>query len=309
MTNPLNKLIVSTFAALAAVACSVVGGALAAGGAVEHPKHLHWHFDGPFGEFDKEAVQRGYQVYSTVCASCHSMDLLAFRNLGQKGGPLYLEECPAGFPSNLDCSNPNDNPIVKAIAAQFQVEDGPDDSGDMFMRPALPADRFVGPYANEQQARVANNGAMPPDLSLIVKARHGGANYIYSLLTGYAEAPETVTIAPGQYYNPYFHGDMATNMKEGTLDEEGHPLEGIKIPVGGVLAMAPPLSDGMIEYASADVPQTVDQYARDVTEFLAWAAEPKMEARKSLGRMTVIYLLILSGIVYWSYREIWSDQH
>ena len=307
MKNTMLKKIV-TFAAAVAT-CAAAPAALAAGGEVEHPKHIHWHFDGPFGTFDAEALQRGYQVYSTVCASCHSMDLVSFRNLGQKGGPLHLDECPAGFPETLDCTNPNDNPIVKAIAAQFQVEDGPDDTGDMFMRPALPSDRFPGPYANEQQARLANNGALPPDLSLITKARHGGANYIYSLLTGYEDAPETVTIAPGQYYNPYFHGDMATNMKEEFLDEEGHAIEGVSVPKGGVLAMAPPLMDGMIDYASDDVPETVEQYSKDVTEFLTWAAEPKMEARKSLGRMTIIYLLILCGLIYWSYRQIWADQH
>jgi len=287
-------------------ASAFIGTALAAGGNAERPKQVDWQFDGPFGTFDKEALQRGYQVYAATCASCHSMDLLAFRNLGQKGGPFHLEECPAGFPENLDCANANDNPIVKAFAAQYQIEDGPDDTGDMFMRAALPSDRFKAPYANEQQARLANNGALPPDLSLITKARHGGASYIYSLLTGYEEAPDAVTIAPGQYYNPYFPGDMAPNMKDGLLDEEGHAVEGVEIPKGGVLAMAPPLLDGMIDYADPDTPETVEQYARDVSEFLHWAAEPKMEARKSLGVMSMIYLVILCGLLYWSYREIWS---
>ncbi len=286
----------------------VPGAALAAGGKAEHPKHVHWHFAGPFGQFDKEAVQRGFQVYKTVCASCHGLELVSYRNLGQKGGPFHLDECPAGIPDTVDCSNPNDNPVVKAIAAEYQVEDGPDDSGDMFRRPALPSDRLPNPYPNEQIARLANNGALPPDLSLITKARHGGANYIYSLLVGYEDAPDTVNVAVGQYYNPYFPGDMAPNIKEEFLGEDGYPVEGVKVPLGGVLAMAPPLSDGMVDYEYDDVPETVDQYAKDVTEFLAWAAEPKMEARKALGVMSMAYLLILCGLIYWSYRAVWSDQ-
>ena len=293
----------------AALLIAAPTGAMAAGGEVKHPEHQHWHFAGPFGQFDKEAVQRGFQVYKTVCASCHSLDLVSFRNLGQKGGPLFLEKCPAGIPETIDCSNPNENPIVKAIAAEYEVEDGPDDSGDMFMRAALPSDKFPAPYPNEQIARLANNGALPPDLSLITKARHGGADYIYSLLTGYEEAPEEVTVAPGQYYNPYFHGDMLPNMKPEYLDDHGHVIEGHHVPKGGVLAMAPPLADGMIDYASDDVSETSDQYAKDVTEFLMWAAEPKMEARKALGVMTLAYLLILCGLLYWSYRAVWSDQH
>ena len=280
--------------------------ALAAGGEAKEYKHVHWHFNGPFGTFDKDAVQRGFQVYRTVCASCHSLDLISFRNLGQKGGPFHLDACPAGVPSTVDCSNPNDNPIVKAVAAEYQITDGPDDSGDDFERPGLPSDRFPGPYANDQVARLANNGAVPPDLSLITKARHHGPDYVYSLLTGYEDAPETVTIAAGQYYNPYFPGDMAQNLKPEYIDDHGHVVEGVKVPYGGVLAMAPPLSDGIIDYADDATPETVEQYSKDVVEFLTWAAEPKMEARKKLGVMTVIYLLILSGILYWSYREIWS---
>ncbi|MEM9014019.1 MAG: cytochrome c1 [Pseudomonadota bacterium] len=305
----MNRFSIITLASAVAAAMVSGGGALAAGGEYEHPIHVHWHFDGPFGKFDDEALQRGYQVYTAVCASCHSMELVSFRNLGQKGGPFFLNECPDGFPESLDCSTPTDNPVVKAIAAQYQVEDGPDDTGDMFMRPALPSDRFPSPYANEVIARLANNGALPPDLSLITKARHGGANYIYSLLVGYEETPETVTIAAGQYYNPYYHGDMAPNMKPEYLDDKGYPVEGVSIPKGGVLAMAPPLSDGIVDYEDESVPETVDQYAKDVTEFLMWAAEPKMEARKMLGVMSMAYLLILCGLVYWSYREIWSDQH
>lgn len=246
------------------------------------PDHQHWHFSGPFGKFDQAALQRGYQVYETVCSSCHGLELLSFRNLGQKGGPFYLDHCPAGVPDTIDCSDPNQNPVVKAIAEnyRFQVTDGPDDFGEMFQRAPLLSDRFPGPFANDQIARLANNNAYPVDLSLITKARHYGPDYVYALLTKYKDAPADVTVAPGQYYNPYFPG--------------------------GVLSMAPPLSDDMIEYSDGS-PQTKEQYAKDVTEFLMWAAEPKMEARKSLGIMAMIYLVILAGILYWSYRKIWAD--
>lgn len=294
-----------------AVAALAATGVNAAGGKTAELKHNHWHFSGPFGTYDKDALQRGYQVYEEVCSNCHGLAQLSFRNLGQKGGPFYLARCPSGVPENIDCSNPNENPIVKAAAAKykFQVTDGPDDTGEMFQRAAIPSDRFPSPYANENQARAANNGAYPPDLSLITKARHHGPDYLYSLLTGYAEAPDTVTIAPGQYYNPWFPGDMAQLLKPQYLGEDGLPLPDVKTPYGGVLAMAPPLSDGMVEYADPSTPQTVEQYAKDVTEFLTWAAEPKMEERKKMGVMTLAYLIILAGLLYWSYRQIWSKEH
>ncbi len=296
------------FAALAGLVG--VTGADAAGGKAKKVEHHHWHFAGPFGTYDNDALQRGFQVYETVCSSCHGVELVYFRNLGQTGGPFHLDRCPTGVADTVDCANPNENPVVKAIAAnyKFQVTDGPDDSGDMYQRAALPADRIPSPYPNEQFARLANNNALPPDLSLITKARHHGPDYVYSLLTGYGETPETIEIAPGQYYNPYFHGDLSQSLKAQYVDEEGHPIDGVDVPLGGVLAMAPPLADGIIEYTDGS-PQTVEQYAADVTEFLMWAAEPKMEARKALGLMSIIYLLILAGILYWSYRKVWSDQH
>lgn len=301
------KLIRILSIAAAAAFAAHAAPAFAAAGKAKHPEHQHWHFSGLFGAYDAAALQRGYQVYETVCSNCHGLSLVSFRNLGQKGGPFHLDSCPAGIPASVDCSNPNENPIVKALAAKykFQVTDGPDDSGDMFQRAALPSDRIPGPYANEQLARMANNNALPPDLSLIAKARHGGADYVYSLLTGYEEVPSTVTVGAGQYYNPYFHGDMTQNMKPEFMDH-GHPVEGVEVPLGGVLAMAPPLADGIIEYGDGS-PQTVEQYARDVTEFLMWAAEPKLEARKSLGVMTILYLIILAGILYWSYRRVWAN--
>jgi ubiquinol-cytochrome c reductase cytochrome c1 subunit len=176
----------------------------------------------------------------------------------------------------------------------------------MFRRDGLPSDKIPGPYANEQQARMANGGALPPNLALIMKARHDGPNYVYSLLTGYEEAPASVRLGPGQHYNPYFPGDMSQLLKDEYRDAEGHPLHGVEVPPGGVLAMAPPLSDGVIDYADPETPETVEQYAKDVVEFLTWASEPKMEERKSLGVVTMGYLLILTILLFFSYRAIWS---
>ncbi|NWG70693.1 MAG: cytochrome c1 [Parvularculaceae bacterium] len=292
---------------LALVAAMIVApAALAAGGKVEPYKKGDWAFSGPFGVHDKEAVQRGFQVYRQVCSACHGVKLLAFRNLGDKGGPYHLEQCPEGIPEGTDCSDPNANPYVKAIAAEYQITDGPDDSGEMFQRPGIPADRLPQPFANEQVARLANGGALPPDLSLILKARKDGADYVYSLLTGYEEPPATVNLAPTQHYNPYFAGDMSQLLKEEFRDEEGHPKEGVEIPHGGVLAMAPPLVEGIVDYADEATPETVDQYAHDVVNFLAWASDPKMEQRKRLGFITVAYLLLLSGVLYWSYKTLWA---
>lgn len=301
-----SKTSLRTLIAVPAAIAMATGAAVAAGGKTLEYKHNHWHFSGPFGAYDEEALQRGFQVYRTVCASCHAVEQLSFRNLGDVGGPFHLAECPAGVAEGTDCTKPSDNPVVKAIAAEYEVTDGPDDSGDMFKRKGLPSDRIPGPYANEQQARAANGGAYPPNLALIMKARHHGPDYVYSLLTGYEAAPETVVMGPTQHYNPYFAGDMTTLMKPEFLNEEGHPIEGVEVPPGGVLAMAPPLSDGVVDYADEQVPETVDQYAKDVVEFLTWASEPKMEQRKSLGVVTMGYLLILTLILFFSYRTIWS---
>ncbi|MEO0399746.1 MAG: cytochrome c1 [Pseudomonadota bacterium] len=293
-------------AAGALAGLTAFGVAVAAGGSTKELKHPHWHFSGVFGTFDQDALQRGYQVYRSVCAACHSMDQLSFRNLGQKGGPFYLDNCPAGVPATTDCSNPNENPIVKAIAAEYSVQDGPDDFGDMFDRPGVPSDRFPSPYPNEQVARLANGGALPPDLSLIVKARKHGPEYVYSLLTGYEAPPPSVEVPAGQYYNPYYPGDMTQNMKPEYLDDEGHPEEGVQVPKGGLFAMIAPLQDGIVDYEDEETPETIEQYSKDIVEFLVWAAEPKMEARKRLGVMSIGYLLILTGLLYLSYREIWS---
>lgn len=280
--------------------------ALAVEGNVAENKDVFWSFDGPFGTYDKDALQRGFQVYRMVCASCHALEHVSFRNLGDRGGPFHLARCPEGVPETVDCSNPNQNPIVQALAREYQIADGPDDTGEMFERAGLPSDKIPRPYANEQQARLANNGAMPPDLSLVVKARPDGADYVYSLLTGFQDMPAVVNAGPGQYYNPWFPGDLSQLLKEEYRDEEGHPRAGVEVPPGGLIAMAPPLRDGIVDYADPNTPETVDQYAKDVVEFLSWAAEPKLEARKRLGFVTLAYLLVLAGLLYWSYRKVWA---
>lgn len=292
--------------AIAAASFGLVGAASAAGGGAHENKKVDWSFNGPFGVYDKEAAQRGFQVYRTICAGCHALEQLSFRNLGDKGGPFYLESCPEGVGEDVDCRKPADNPIIKALAAEYEVQDGPDDLGEMFMRPGVPSDRIPRPFANEQQARAANGGALPPNLALVVKARPDGANYVYSLLTGYEEPPASVELGVGQYYNAYFPGDMSQLLKPEFRDAEGNPLPDVEIPHGGVLAMSSPLSDGIVDYADPATPETVEQYAKDVVQFLAWAAEPKMEQRKSLGIVTIGYLIILSIILFFSYRAVWS---
>ena len=228
----------------------------------KHPKHKDWAFDGIFGRVDKQSAQRGLQVYKEVCAACHGLDRIAFRNLADLGFP---------------------EAEIKALAATYQVKDGPNDEGDMFDRPGKPSDYFVPPFANENAARAANGGASPPELSLIIKARHDGANYVYSLLTGYEPAPEGEHIAPGQYYNPYIAGRR--------------------------LAMPPPLtSEGQVTYEDG-TKATVDQMTTDVVNFLQWAAEPEMEARKQTGLKTLMYLAIFTVFMYVAKRNIWKKLH
>ena len=235
-----------------------------AAGEAKHPHAIDWSFAGPFGTYDRNALRRGFQVYKEVCASCHGMKQISFRNLSQPGGPEFSEA------------------EVKAIAAEYEVTDGPDDYGDMYERPALPKDRFVEPYPNVNAARAANGGAYPPDLSLITKARSGGPDYIHALLSGYKEAPEGVEMRPGLYYNPYM--------------------------AGGKIAMPAPLLEELVEYGDG-TPATVQQMSLDVTQFLNWAAEPELEQRKRTGFMVLIYLTIFAGLLYFSMRKIWADQH
>jgi len=222
-------------------------------------KEVHFHHDGVFGTYDRAQLQRGLQVYREVCSACHSLRFIAFRNLTDLG---YSPE------------------QVKVLAAEYTIEDGPNDEGEMFTRPGKPADYFPRPFPNVEAAKFANNGAAPPDLSLITKARHEGTAYVYSLLTGYEDAPAGVAVAPGQYYNPYFPG--------------------------GVLSMAPPLMDDFLTFADG-TPATKEQAAKDIAAFLTWAAEPRMEERKVLGTAVIVFLLIFTLIAYGSYRRIWRD--
>lgn len=236
------------------------GPAFAAGEA-EPPIRESWPHQGVFGTFDRRALQRGFQVYKEVCSACHGTKYLAFRNLTALG---FTED------------------EVKAIAAEYTVIDGPNDQGEMFERPARPSDRKPSPYPNEQAARAANNGAYPPDLSLIVKARAGGENYIYSFLVGYEEPPAGVTVPDGMYYNKYFPGHL--------------------------VAMPPILQPDGVSYADG-TKATVSQMARDVTQFLAWLAEPTMEERKSTGIKVMIFLVVLTALLYAYKRRIWADVH
>jgi ubiquinol-cytochrome c reductase cytochrome c1 subunit len=224
-----------------------------------HLKELHWPTQGIFGSFDRAAVQRGLQVYREVCQACHSMKYVAFRNLEALG---YTED------------------QVKAIAAEYTVVDGPDDTGEMIERPGIPSDRIPSPYPNEAAAAAANGGKAPPDLSLIVKAREGFQDYVYSVLTGYEDPPPDFEVPEGGYYNAYFPGH--------------------------VIAMPPPLSDDQVTYADGTA-ATVDQMARDVTQFLTWAAEPKLEARKGAGLKVILFLVVLTGLTFALKRKIWAD--
>jgi len=250
-------------ASCAMVLASLVMPAHAAGDA-KHPEAMEWSFSGPFGTYDRNALRRGFQVYKEVCASCHGLSHMSYRNLSQRGGPEFSEA------------------EVKAIAAEYLVEDGPDDYGDMFERAALPRDGFVEPYPNENAGRAANGGAYPPDLSLINKARGGGADYVYAILAGYEEAPEGMEMRAGLYYNPYMSG--------------------------GKIAMPAPLLEDIVEYGDG-TPATVEQMSADVVHFLEWAAEPKMEERKRIGLMVMIYLSIFAALMYISMRKIWGDLH
>lgn len=258
--------------ALLAIVLSLglTGGALAAGGEgsleAKHPKKVDWSWEGPFGHFDRQQLQRGYLVYKEVCAACHSMSLLSFRNLSQPGGPEFTDA------------------QMKAIAASYKIK-ALDEKGEEVERPGIPADRFPRAYPNERAARAANNNAYPLDLSVITKARHDGSNYIYTLITGYSEQPPAgVTLLPGLYYNEYFPNHQ--------------------------IAMPPPLTaDDQVTYApdAGNPKATKDQMAKDVVAFLSWAAEPKMEERKQLGVKVLIFLVLLSVLLYVAYRRLWRD--
>jgi ubiquinol-cytochrome c reductase cytochrome c1 subunit len=231
-----------------------------------HPIDVKFQQDGPlgmgvFGTFDRAQLQRGFLVYKEVCSACHGLERLAFRNLADIG---FSE------------------PEVKALAKQWEVPAIDEKTGEPTTRPAIPSDYFPAPYPNEVAARAANNNALPPDLSLITKAREGGADYLYSLLVGYKNPPAGHEVPEGLYFNPYF-----ANLN---------------------IAMPPPItSAGQVTYAEGQPEPTVDQMSKDVTAFLEWAAEPKAEARKRTGVAVMIFLLILTALSYLTYRKVWAD--
>ena len=225
------------------------------------PIKVNWSFKGLTGKFDRAALQRGFQVYKEVCSSCHSMQYLSYRNLGESGGPEFSEA------------------EVQAIASSIEIEDGPDSQGEMFTRPGRPSDKFKSPYPNVNASIAANGGAYPPDMSVLVKARPGGSAYIYSVLVGYEEPPAGVVLDDGVYYNKYM--------------------------IGNKIKMSAPLLDGIIEYTDG-TDSTVDQMAKDVTTFLSWAAEPELEERHRTGVKVILYLVLLTILVYLSMKKIWS---
>ncbi len=244
------------------------------------PPRNTWSFAGPFGKFDRGQLQRGFKVYHDVCQTCHSLSLLSFRNLGEEGGPEFSAA------------------EVAAIAAEYKVKDGPNDQGDMFERPGRPADHFPPPFPNEQAARFVNGGLLPPDMSVLAKARgyergfpwfvidtiipyqELGVDYIAAVLNGYAPKPPDMTMPAGMQYNMYFPGHA--------------------------IGMPPPLSDGVVTYTDG-TPQTVDQYAKDIAAFLMWAAEPTLEARKRIGFQVIIFLIVLTGLLYFTKKRVWHE--
>ena len=297
----LRKLIVA-----AALALCVAPAAYAAG-EPKHPEALDWSFKGPFGQFDRAALQRGYQVYREVCASCHAMTQLHYRNLGEKGGPFEAvtrrnhetgeEEIALGAAGEGGkMINPNDNPFVKAIALDYEVEEIDTQTGDIVARKARPSDKFHSPFKNDYAAAASNGGAAPPDLSVITKARRGGADYIHAILVGYEEAPAGLEVPAGKHYNPYMHGDLSGFWT-------GDPAH---VPEGGFIAMPPPLTPDRVTYADG-TPATVDQMSRDVATYLAWAAEPKLEQRNAIGFQVMIFLVLILVLTFLAYRQVWKD--
>ena len=276
-----------TAAVAAGVAALLLGAApVAAATHGVEPKPVDFSFQGPLGKFDRGALQRGFKVYQEVCAACHGMNLLTYRNLAQEGGPFYSERYP----------NPNDSPWAKAIAASVMAADVDADTGDAITRAATPADRFRSPFPNEAAARAANGGAFPPDLSVITKARAGGPSYIYSLLLGYENPPAQLTVPAGMYFNHYMAGDLASAWK-GPKDH---------VPAGGFLAMPFQLPPDRVTLDDG-TKATSEQQAKDVTTFLHWAAEPHAEERKRTGTAVLAYLILFAGLMYASYRRIWRN--
>ncbi|MFG1360301.1 cytochrome c1 [Xanthobacter pseudotagetidis] len=253
---------------------------LAAGGESPRPERMSWSFAGPFGTYDQGQLQRGFKVFKEVCAACHSANFLYFRNLAQEGGPGFSEA------------------QAKQVASEYQITDGPNDAGDMFQRPGRLSDHWPAPFPNDNAARASNGGALPPDLSVIAKARsyhvgfpgfitdafiqyqEHGVDYIHALLTGYVDPPADAHVQPGLHYNKYFPGHQ--------------------------IAMPKPISDGQVEYTDG-APQTVEQYSEDVSAFLMWLAEPHLDARKRIGFQVMIFLIVFAGLLYFTKKKVWKN--
>ena len=261
-----TKLFNVTLAVLAGFALSATM-VMAADGGDDHSHHhdpgvlytKDWSFDGPFGHFDQATLQRGFQVYKEVCATCHGLDFISFRNFEALG------------------YNPAE---IKAIAAEYEVVDGPNDEGELFTRLATPADRFPNPFPNENAARAANGGAYPPDLSLMIKARANGANYVYSLLVGYQDAPQGLSVPDGMYFNESYSGQL--------------------------ISMPQPLFGDDVTYADGS-PTSVEALSADLVTFLAWTSEPELESRKRLGVVVIIFLLVMCVVSYGAKRHVWAN--
>jgi ubiquinol-cytochrome c reductase cytochrome b/c1 subunit len=269
---------------LALVAATALAGLIGAGtahaaGETENPPKLKWSFSGPFGKYDPGQLQRGFKVYREVCQACHGITLLSFRNLAEPGGPAFSVAQAA------------------AVAREYKIKDGPNDQGEMFERDGRLADRFPAPFPNDNAARYANGGALPPDMSVIAKARtyergfpwfildfftqyqEQGPDYITALLKGYEQPPAGMTMPAGMNYNKYFPGHM--------------------------IGMPSPLQNGQVTYDDG-TPATLDNYAKDVSAFLMWAAEPHLDARKRVGFQVMIFLLVFAGLMYFTKKRVWS---
>ncbi len=275
----MRKLILA--AAIVALSFSAAPAASAAEAAAK-PTRQSWSFAGPFGLYDRAQLQRGFKVYREVCAACHGLKLVAFRTLASPGGPGFTE------------------PQAKQVASEYRITDGPNERGEMFERPGQLSDYILSPDPNEQAARARLNGALPPDLSVIAKARsyevgfpgfvidafkqyqEAGVDYVFAYLNGYENPPAGVTLPDTQFWNKVFPGNRT--------------------------AMRPPMQKDQVEY-SDDTPQTVEQYSRDVAAFLMWAAEPHLESRKRIGFQVMIFLLVFAGLMYFTKKKVWSAVH
>jgi len=275
-------------AAIALAGLALFGTPAFAAGGTEHPPAQKWSFSGPFGTFDRAQLQRGFKVYKEVCAACHGLGMLSFRNLSQPGGPGFTEG------------------QIKTLAADYKIKDGPNESGEMFERPGRPSDRFPSPFPNAEAAKAANGGAVPPDFSVIAKARtyergfpmwvidivtqyqEQGVDYITALLNGYEEAPKGITVEPGLHYNKYFPGNKIAmaNPLVALFDDSGKTTDA--------------------NFYTDGTPVTREQVGRDVAAFLMWAAEPKLEERKQIGSKVMMWLILLAGLLYFTKKRIWS---